>query len=113
MPHVSIEFSTGLEQTFDIQALCERLFVVLSEQDVFDPPTIKIRAKPVEFFRIGTDPQTFVHATLLLMEGRDEVTRTRLNQTIVEVVSQAMPEVGSITVQDLEMTRASYAKQLQ
>ncbi len=112
MPHVSIEFSKGLEQTYDIQSVCDQLFSVLADQDAFDAPTIKIRATSVEFFRIGTEPQTFVHATLLLMEGRDELTRTQLNKTIIEVLGKALPNVGSITVQDVEMTLASYAKRV-
>ncbi|WP_227511471.1 5-carboxymethyl-2-hydroxymuconate Delta-isomerase [Tritonibacter mobilis] len=110
MPHVSIEFSKGLEQTYDIQSLCGRLFAALAEQNAFeDPAAIKIRASPVEFFRIGSEPQTFVHATLLLMRGRDQLTRTHLNKTILEVISNALPDVGSITVKDVEMTRATYA----
>ena len=112
MPHVSIEFSKGLELTHDIQAVCDQLFETLAGHDAFDGPTIKIRATAVEFFRIGTDPQTFVHATLLLMAGRDEATRTQINQTILAVLSNALPDVGSITVQEVEMTRASYAKRL-
>jgi len=92
--------------------VCDDLFETLAGHDAFDAPTIKIRATAVEFFRIGTEPQTFVHATLLLMGGRDEATRTHLNQTIIEVLGKALPDVGSITVQDVEMTRASYAKRV-
>ena len=92
--------------------MCDQLFDVLADQDVFDPPTIKIRATSVEFFRIGTEPQTFVHATLLLMDGRDELTRAQLNTTIADLLRKVLPDVGSITVQDVEMTLASYAKRL-
>lgn len=110
MPHVSIEFSKGLEKTNDMQLVCNQLFEVLAAQDAFqDPSVIKIRATPVAFFRIGSEPQSFVHATLLLMAGRDEKTRTHLNNTILQVLSKALPNVGSITVQDVEMTRATYA----
>jgi 5-carboxymethyl-2-hydroxymuconate isomerase len=110
MPHVTIEFSKGLEQSNDIQAVCDKLFAVLSAQDAFEAPSaIKIRATPVAYFRIGSEPQTFVHATLLLMKGRDELTRNHLNRTILETLDKALPGVGSITVQDVEMTRATYA----
>ncbi|CUH42122.1 5-carboxymethyl-2-hydroxymuconate Delta-isomerase [Ruegeria atlantica] len=85
---------------------------MLAEHREFDAETIKICAIPVEYYRIGTDPQTFVHATLLLMQGRDEATRSELNAAVLEVLSAALPEVGSITVQDVQMNRASYAKRL-
>lgn len=74
MPRVSIEFSKGLELANNMQSVCNQLYSVLAEQDEFDPPTLKIRAAPIEFFRIGTEPQTFIHATLFLMAGRDEDT---------------------------------------
>lgn len=109
MPHVSIEFSEGIEQTHNIQLLCEEMFRVLAAQDAFDEPTIKIRATPVKYFCIGTEPQTFAHATLLLMAGRDQNIRAHLNKTILDVLNKALPDVGSLTVKDIEMTRETYA----
>lgn len=113
MPHVSIEFSKGLEETNDMQLLCEKLFTVMSQQEAFDNPTaIKIRATPVEFFHIGSEPQAFVHATLLLLDGRDEDTRAHLNQTILDVIDETLSGVGSITVKEIEMNRSTYASRL-
>lgn len=112
MPHLSIEFSKGLERTYDMQWVCETMFTALSGSPVFEASDIKVRATPVAYFRIGTDPQTFVHATLLLMEGRDERTRKTLNRTIIETLRELLPDVGSITVQDLELKRATYLKSL-
>ncbi|WP_282169145.1 5-carboxymethyl-2-hydroxymuconate Delta-isomerase [Ruegeria atlantica] len=112
MPHVTLEFSKGIEQVHDIQTICDQLFAVLAEHPEFDAETIKIRATPVEYYRLGTDPQSFVHATLLLMQGRDEATRSELTVAILEILSAALPEVGSITVQDVQMNRASYAKRV-
>lgn len=112
MPHVTIEFSQGLEKSNDFHLVCEQVFATLALQDEFDPPTIKVRATPVSFFRIGSEPQTFVHATLMLMDGRDAATRKRLNQTILEVLDKAMPDVGSITVREVEIDRATYAKRM-
>ena len=110
MPHVTLEFSVGLEQSHDFQDICEQLYRVLAAHKEFDAPTLKIRAAPIPYYHIGTEPQTFIHATLLLMQGRDEVTRAELNATILDTLAAAAPMVGSITVQDVEMTRATYAK---
>lgn len=112
MPHVTLEFSEGLEQTHDFQAICNDLFTVLAAHEEFDADALKIRATPVAFYRIGTDPQTFVHATLLLMQGRSETTRAALNALILDALASALPGVGSITVQEVEMNRTSYAKRL-
>ena len=112
MPHLSIEFSEELERDYDMQSVCETLFATLAGTSVFDAADIKVRATSAAYFRIGTEPQTFVHATLLLMEGRDEPTRRGLNSKIIETLRKALPNVGSITVQDVELTRATYLKDL-
>ena len=112
MPHVVLEFSAGLEQSHDFQAICEELYRVLAAHEEFDAPTLKIRAMPIPYSFIGTEPQTFIHASLLLMQGRDERTRAELNAIILDVLAAAAPKVGSITVRDVEMNRATYAKRL-
>ena len=113
MPHVSIKFSEGLEQTNDIQSICNDVFTALADQGSFpNAAAIKVRAVPVAYFGVGTDPQTFAHATLSLMSGRDDATRLRLNQTILGVLEKALPDVASLTVQEIEMTAATYAKRV-
>jgi len=113
VPQVIIEFSKELEQQHSIQALCDSLFEALAAEDeITDPSTIKIRARPIEFYRNGTEPPSFVHATFLLLDGRDEATRKHLNHRILSVMEAALPDVGSLSVQDVEMTRATYAKRV-
>ncbi len=112
MPHITLEFSAGLEKTHDFQAICEQLYSVLAAHEEFDAPTLKIRATSFPYFRIGTEPQTFIHATLLLLQGRDEATRAELNAIILNVLAASAPTVGSITVRDVEIDRATYAKRL-
>jgi len=113
MPQVVIEFSKGLEESHDIQGLCESLFDALaSEEEVADPSTVKVRARPVEYFRNGTEPPSFAHATFLLLDGWDEATRKHLNHRILGVMEAALSDVGSLSVQDVEMSRATYAKRV-
>lgn len=112
MPHVVLEYSQGVEDSCDMQALCEDLFQALASQETFDASAIKVRATPVTFFRIGTEPQSFVHAMLMLMDGRDEPTRRALNACVLDVLAKSLPGVGSLTVQDVEMCRATYAKRV-
>ena len=111
MPQVTIEFSRGIEQTHDMQALCETLFQALAaEAEVASPSAVKVRARAVDFYRNGTEPPSFAHATFLLLDGRDEATRKHLNQRILTVMKTALPTVGSLSVHEVEMTRSTYAK---
>jgi 5-carboxymethyl-2-hydroxymuconate isomerase len=113
MPHVSIEFSDGLEQNYDIQLLCKNVFAALADQPDFpNPAAIKIRAQPVSFFCLGSGIQTFVHATFSLLSGRDEPTRKRLNLVILNALENALPDVASLTVQDVQMSNVTYAKRV-
>ena len=113
MPHVSIEFSKGLEQTADIQSICNDVFEALADQSTFpDASVIKVRASAVDFVRLGCDLQTFAHATLSLMAGRDEPTRKHLNGVILDVLIKALPNVQSLTVQEIEMTSATYGNRI-
>lgn len=112
MPHLSLEFSQEIARDHDISALCDHLFTALAETGVFGVSDIKVRAKPVEFYRSGAEPQSFVHATLMLMEGRDTATRAGLNRQVLELLSAELPQVGSISVQDVELPRSSYVKRM-
>lgn len=112
MPHVLIEFSKGIEQQHDMQLICDQLYEALAVHREFDPDALKIRATRQDYFRIGTEPQSFVHATLLLMQGREEAVRLELNQIILDVLRAGLPDVGSITVQESELVRATYLKSL-
>lgn len=112
MPHVSIEFSNGISKVHDMQHICEELFLSLSNDPAFVPSELKIRAMPIDYYRLGSDPQSFVHATLLLLEGRDVPTKKRLNTTILNTLRKHLPDVGSITVQEREITRETYQKSL-
>ncbi|HSG55600.1 MAG TPA: 5-carboxymethyl-2-hydroxymuconate isomerase, partial [Paracoccaceae bacterium] len=104
MPHVTIEYSETLDASHDLHAMCEDMFQALAAHPAIpQPETLKIRALPCPFSRIGTTPNSFVHATLGLLPGRDDATKADLAQTILEALDKALPDVGSLSVdvQDL------------
>lgn len=99
MPHVVIEHSRGLENSHDLQALCDSLWKSFAAHpSVKGPDTVRVRTMAATASRIGVDPQTFAHATLLLIPGRDEETRTGLAQMIMDALQAHLPDVGSLTV---------------
>lgn len=113
MPHLVLEFSNGLDATHNIGALHQALFDALAV-DAAIPQTsnLKLRAYPAPFSLIGTDPQTFVHATLRLLPGRDDDTKSRLTALVLSVLQTQLPDVGSLTVEAVDMHGASYAKRV-
>ncbi len=99
MPHIVIEHSKGLDQSHDLQALCERLWQdFATHSSVTGPETVRVRTIAATASRIGVEPQTFAHATLMLLPGRDEDTRMDLAQITMAALESALPDVGSLTV---------------
>ncbi|AJE48952.1 5-carboxymethyl-2-hydroxymuconate Delta-isomerase [Celeribacter indicus] len=112
MPHVVIDFSDGLETAHDMTRLCSDVFEALILDAEISAPALKVRARPQPFFRIGTEPATFAHATLYLLEGRDDDTKARLSDIVLRAMDGVMPTVGSLSVDVRDMNRAAYAKRL-
>lgn len=113
MPHVIIDHSAGLEQTHDMQALCQAIYDTLAAHPAIPNPTsLKIRIRAHDTYVIGTRPGSFAHAELRLLPGRDDATKTALTALVLDQMAQALPSAGSLTVEACEMHGPSYAKRL-
>lgn len=111
MPHIIIEYAGHLDETHCMNTICKTLFDTAATSGVFpDTSTIKVRAIPCPFSIIGTDPQSFVHATVRLLAGRDDAVKAELTRTILTALDQALPDVGSLSVDIKDIDTASYAK---
>lgn len=99
MPHITIEHSAGLEQSHNLQALCDALWESLAHHpDVNGPDTVRVRTIAATASRIGVEPQSFAHATLLLLPGRSDEVRQEMAEMILAALEKALPDVGSLTV---------------
>lgn len=99
MPHITIEHSKGLEDSHDLQALCDALWEAFAvHPSVHGPETVRTRTIAATASRIGVEPQTFAHAELLLIPGRSEDTRAELAQMVMDALQSHLPDVGSLTV---------------
>lgn len=113
MPHVIIDHSAGIERTHDLHALCQALYDALAAHPaVPHPASLKIRTHPHDTYVIGTRPQTFAHAQLRLLPGRDDATKAALTALILRVMNDALPDIGSLTVETCDMHAPSYAKRV-
>ncbi len=111
MPHIIVEYAGQLDKTHCMTGLCQTLFDTAAASGVFpDVSAIKVRATPCPFFRIGTEPQSFAHVTIRLLAGRDEATKAELSCSILAALDQALPDVGSLSVDIKDIDTATYAK---
>lgn len=111
MPHIIVEYAGHLDETHCMTDLCQTLFDAAAASGVFpDTSAIKVRTIPCPFSRIGTEPQTFAHATIRLLAGRSDDVKAALTQTILNTLDQALPDVGSLSVDIKDIDTATYAK---
>lgn len=111
MPHIVVEYAGHLDETHCMNTLCKTLFDAAATSGVFpDTSSIKVRALPCPFSLIGTEPQSFAHVTIRLLAGRDDAVKAELTRTILATLDQALPEVGSLSVDIKDIDTASYAK---
>lgn len=106
MPHVIIEHSTGVE---GLPALCAAIFDALAAHSAIPrPETLKLRTFEAGTHLLGTRGQSFAHATLRLLPGRDADTKSDLVQVILGVMAEMLPDVHSLSV-DLADLDPAYA----
>lgn len=112
MPHIIIEHSGGLENSHDLQALCDDLWEKFADHhSVTAPDTVRTRTIAATASRIGVEPQSFAHATLLLLPGRSDEVRTDLAQLTLDTIQAHLPDVGSLTVR-LDAIEQPYLKRM-
>lgn len=111
MPHIVIDYSEGLDDAHDLHALCRAVFDAAAGTQVFaDLSAIKVRARPCPYFLLGSDPQSFAHVNLHLLDGRSAEQKSTVTHAVLKAMEAHLPEVGSLTVDIHDIVRATYAK---
>ncbi|MFD0860342.1 5-carboxymethyl-2-hydroxymuconate Delta-isomerase [Roseovarius aquimarinus] len=112
MPHLVIEHSPDAAGGAALEALCARLFEALAAHEaVTKPETLKLRTHASGAHLLGTRGQSYLHATLRLLPGRSEDTKSDLSQTILRVLEAELPQVHSLSVDVADLSPA-YAKRV-
>ncbi|WP_204112857.1 5-carboxymethyl-2-hydroxymuconate Delta-isomerase [Shimia biformata] len=112
MPHLILEHSPSLAGSHDLPALSSDLFQTAQAHPAFAsaPQAVKTRTIAVDNVRSGVMPQTFAHLTVRLLSGRDDETKADIANTLLAVLERHLPEVGSLSVEPVDMNRTTYAK---
>lgn len=121
MPHLVIEITENTRLTCSQEELLDEANAALLASGQFQEPDIKSRCITLSTYRQGVETESadraFVHARLSILDGRDTETRRALGQAVCDAIAEAV-RPGSdgqsvqISVEVLEMQRATYAKQV-
>ncbi|MGE4373684.1 MAG: 5-carboxymethyl-2-hydroxymuconate Delta-isomerase [Xanthobacter sp.] len=116
MPHLIVEHTANLGPVVS-SATLRRLNAALLTSGQFDEQAIKSRAVVVDTFAIGTAEagRAFLAARLCILSGRTAEQKRQVSEILLEALKQiALPSdlETQITVEVLDMDRASYGKVL-
>jgi len=112
MPHLIVEHSAALADTHDLGALSDALFDAACAFPAFadHAHAVKTRMIASNHVRSGISPQTTAHLMVRMLPGRDPATKAALSQTLLEVLKSHLADVGSLSVEIVDMDGTSYAK---
>lgn len=112
MPHLVIEYSSGLERHAAIETVMQAVFKAAAASGVMQPGDIKVRAQGYEHYLLADAKGSFVHVTCRLLAGRSEAEKVHLSTLIRQNLAGLMPAVYSISVDIADMDPAAYKKRL-
>jgi 5-carboxymethyl-2-hydroxymuconate isomerase len=112
MPHFVIEYSRGIEERVDLDAVMAAAYEAGAESGIMNPDDIKVRAIAYDTFRFAGNIESFVHVTISLLEGRSDPQKEHLAVLLRERLARCCPDIDSISIDVRDMNATAYKKRL-
>jgi 5-carboxymethyl-2-hydroxymuconate isomerase len=95
MPHIVVEYSSNLEERLDMVQLVKAVHATVLSSKVFEVGAVRTRAAARDNYVIadGDPDHAFIHIEMVIAPGRDDATRKRVSQGILDVVAKATKEI--------------------
>ena len=112
MPHLILEHDAALAESHDLAALSDALFDAACAHPVFAsaPQAVKVRTALFANGRSGGTPESYAHLTIRLLTGRTTEQKRAVAEAMLAVLTDHLPEIGSLSVEPVEMDRDTYVK---
>jgi 5-carboxymethyl-2-hydroxymuconate isomerase len=94
MPHIVLEYSSGLGPGFDASALLQELHEAVGATEGFELDRIKSRAVALRTHLVGRAPGELVHATVAFSPGRAPRLREELGRRLLEILTAGTRREG-------------------
>lgn len=112
MPHCIIEYSSDVADQVSISDLVEATYRGALSSGLFPEYDIKTRAFACQNHQSGPTQDSFVHVTVRLLSGRDDVQKAELSEKVLAHIEPMLPGVVSVGVEICDMHRDSYRKRV-
>ncbi len=110
MPHLIIEFSQEQAGAEQVEPMLDAVHRAVVDTGLFEVSHIRVRAIPVVYYRTGGKREPFVHVQCRIHAGRHEAQKRQLSEAVLSALREQAWQVKVMTVEVMEMDRASYAK---
>jgi 5-carboxymethyl-2-hydroxymuconate isomerase len=110
MPHFVVSISKPLPDGVDKDVVLNRLFTCASQSKLFEDKDIKIRVKSFDCFSVGGALLPFIHVEVRLLSGRSERMKKSLSESVLSVMKSLLRIKASLSVEIIDIDRASYSK---
>lgn len=112
MPHIILEYSANVADHIDLPDLLQNLHSTLANEGI-DEARIKTRGIPAPIAVVGSHGLKghMMHATLLLLEGRDTATKKQYGDPLRAIMKKAVAEKlpsCAITMEIRDMVTDTY-----
>lgn len=110
MPHCIIECSA----TLDSDLLTSKVYQGTLDSKLFEPDGSDIKARAISYqsYSVGGFKTDFIHVTVKILSGRSLLQKTVLSKSIQTRLSELDLVSCSVTVEVVDIERASYLKWL-
>jgi 5-carboxymethyl-2-hydroxymuconate isomerase len=110
MPHLIIEYPGDVVAAAQVEAMVDGVHQAAVATGLFAVSHIRVRALPLRHYRMGGKNDPFIHVQCRIHRGRSDAQKRQLSEALLAAVrAQGLP-VKVITVEVVEMDKASYAK---
>ncbi|WP_176709980.1 5-carboxymethyl-2-hydroxymuconate Delta-isomerase [Streptomyces sp. Wb2n-11] len=117
MPHLVLEYSGNVRDSFDPTAVLAEVHTALTTAGGFRPQDFKSRAVRLDTYAVGdgSREQSFANLDVRTFAGKSPETKAALAEAALAVLTRAFAQTMSetscdVSVQVTELDRASYAR---
>ena len=110
MPHLIIEYAEALATAEQLRPMIDAVHQAAVASGLFEEENIKTRVRSVAFYRTGTGQDPFIHAQLRILSGRSQEQKKLLSEGVLAAIRKQGWAAKIITVEVVDMDRATYSK---
>ena len=116
MPHLVIDYADSLAPSLDMDAIMDDLHAAAMQSGLFKETDIKVRAESWRHWRLAGNqaPLAHKHGFVNLhchqLEGRSDDDKSRLADILMEALKPQCEAAREVSVEIVEITRATYRK---